>query len=304
MRTGAYLVSGILMSLALVSLSACGSTNGNNCENGLSDCNGACVNFQSDGDNCGACGTVCGAGEICETGACVPACPTGQLQCGGTCVDPDDNVQYCGATGDCLGANAGQACAANYECTDGACACAAPYTECADDVCVNLDNDAANCGACYNQCADSASCIDGVCRAAVTYAGALTPTNGRWSYGGVIGLEGANAECSANWANSRVCTEDELYYAGQNNELVNAMDVGGNTVAAFWLENENRPDNQECVDSTQENIRWSYQTAHIMHYGYYAALENATGVLDVPAEGGCNTGMYNVPCCYEAVVIE
>ena len=56
------------------------------CATGLSDCGGACVNTKTDEANCGACGTVCTANQVCQqdgqgascfpTGAC-PAATTG-----------------------------------------------------------------------------------------------------------------------------------------------------------------------------------------------------------------------------------
>jgi hypothetical protein len=42
------------------------------CTDGQTDCNGQCVNLQSDDNNCGACGAACPDGTICEIG-CVPA---------------------------------------------------------------------------------------------------------------------------------------------------------------------------------------------------------------------------------------
>jgi hypothetical protein len=35
------------------------------------ECNGKCVNFQNDKENCGSCGNVCRDGEICQKGECV-----------------------------------------------------------------------------------------------------------------------------------------------------------------------------------------------------------------------------------------
>lgn len=44
------------------------------CTPAQTDCNGVCVDLNSDEANCGACGRACGAGEVCNNGlACQPA---------------------------------------------------------------------------------------------------------------------------------------------------------------------------------------------------------------------------------------
>jgi hypothetical protein len=40
------------------------------CPSGQTLCFGACVDLETDGTNCGACGTVCGAGPLCMNGHC------------------------------------------------------------------------------------------------------------------------------------------------------------------------------------------------------------------------------------------
>jgi len=62
---------------------------------------GTCVDPLTDENNCGACGTVCAAGESCNAGVCEagpPVCaePT-ETDCGGTCVDTDADVNNCGS---------------------------------------------------------------------------------------------------------------------------------------------------------------------------------------------------------------
>ncbi len=61
-----------------------------------------CVDVRSDPDNCGDCGTICGTGEVCTSGACV--CGPAALVCGGTCVDPTSDPSNCGACGRSCGA--------------------------------------------------------------------------------------------------------------------------------------------------------------------------------------------------------
>ena len=70
-----------------------------------------CADVASDRRNCGACGTRCVPGQVCETGRCVAACPEGQQRCGGRCVDPLVDPMNCGACG--------TACPAGHRCVTG-----------------------------------------------------------------------------------------------------------------------------------------------------------------------------------------
>ena len=61
-------------------------------------CDGACVQTDTDQNNCGACGTTCAAVQSCVAGSC--ACPTaGHSLCGSVCVDTNTNRSHCGACG-------------------------------------------------------------------------------------------------------------------------------------------------------------------------------------------------------------
>ena len=61
----------------LATLTKCGSgsvctasSGACNCGNGQTCCNGACVNLSADRNNCGTCGSTCGAGASCQAGSC------------------------------------------------------------------------------------------------------------------------------------------------------------------------------------------------------------------------------------------
>jgi hypothetical protein len=95
-----------------------------------------CVNPQSDSQNCGVCGKVCGAGQSCSAGACVV-----QLPNGGTCQ----------SNGQCVSGN----------CSNTTC-CAAGQTGCSG-ACVSLSNNNANCGTCGHGCTGAATCSNGNC---------------------------------------------------------------------------------------------------------------------------------------------
>jgi hypothetical protein len=69
------------------SCDACPATGPNCCPD-----TGGCTDRLTDRNNCGACGTVCAAGEECQGGRCLS-------NCGGTWVDTDTNLRNCGRCG-------------------------------------------------------------------------------------------------------------------------------------------------------------------------------------------------------------
>ncbi len=85
------------------------------CDLGELSCDGACVRPDSDPRNCGACGVVCGEGEVCAGGACGGGCGAPRTTCGDRCVDLLRDPDHCGACG--------------VECDSGVCAggvCSSP----------------------------------------------------------------------------------------------------------------------------------------------------------------------------------
>jgi hypothetical protein len=120
------------------------------------DCEGFCVDLDVDHLNCGGCGIVCEAGEICQAGACVASCREPLTRCSGVCYDLSSDPERCGT---CT-----NACEEGEHCIDGECgmACYGDFTECMG-VCVDLSSDWNNCGMCRNRCADGEICADGAC---------------------------------------------------------------------------------------------------------------------------------------------
>jgi len=66
---------------------------------GLEECDGQCVNTQTDRNHCGRCNQACEGGYICEGGSCVLYCPPGLIECYGRCVDPNVDPNNCSACG-------------------------------------------------------------------------------------------------------------------------------------------------------------------------------------------------------------
>lgn len=147
-----------------VILVAAGCTNQPECKGTAQVCDGSCVEFRSDVENCGACNHACAPGEVCSAGSCALTCQAGLVTCGGRCVDPLTDWANCGASGSCVGALAGAACAAGEVCSAGSCqlSCQAGLTDC-DGSCADVRRDNLNCGACGNACAAGEACSNGAC---------------------------------------------------------------------------------------------------------------------------------------------
>jgi hypothetical protein len=111
------------------------------CKGGLK-CNKVCIDPQTDGNNCGSCGNVCGQGQRCQGGTCGGGggggdcgdCPANTVCENGTCVAAPDRCAgptgICDADGTpCGTAATGETCTCertvegNTVCVDGANAC-------------------------------------------------------------------------------------------------------------------------------------------------------------------------------------
>jgi hypothetical protein len=130
---------------------------------------GAC-NAGTTGISCGSGGNICEpcpAGSNCINQTCETTAPCGPATCGAGCC----SGQAClsgtsnGACGE--GGGACQVCGAGSTCVNHQCVaqptCPPGLTDC-NGICVNLQVDKANCGACGNACGGSQRCRGGVCK--------------------------------------------------------------------------------------------------------------------------------------------
>lgn len=75
------------------------------CKGGTTRCNGACVDTNTDPNNCGGCGDECDAGEVCRQGECAcdvcgdaSDCPFTSVQAAVDAANPGDTIAICKGT--------------------------------------------------------------------------------------------------------------------------------------------------------------------------------------------------------------
>ena len=115
---------------------------------------GGCTDLSVDPLHCGACGTSCGSGQMCQSGVC---CNAGTTNCGGSCVSFQDDEANCGGCG--------LACASTEVCVNGGCQpnCTGSTPNLCNNGCTNTQTDENNCGGCGTQCAGGQVCASGSC---------------------------------------------------------------------------------------------------------------------------------------------
>jgi hypothetical protein len=100
-----------------VSTAGCGIDSG--CPKAFTKCGNVCVDPSTDTQNCGGCGQVCPAGQVCAASLCTATCAPGFVWCNGACLDARVDPNDCGSCGNaCSGATPicfGSACVAKVK---------------------------------------------------------------------------------------------------------------------------------------------------------------------------------------------
>jgi hypothetical protein len=149
-----------------------------NCDTVLS--NGCEVNYKTDTNHCGACGTSCAttnaSSTSCNGGACVPICTAGHAACGspqnGCAINTTTDAANCGGCNNVCNTAAGAHVSANT-CSGSSChpTCSGLFANC-DNIPANgcelpVGSDKTNCGGCGVTCgsanASATSCTNGAC---------------------------------------------------------------------------------------------------------------------------------------------
>jgi hypothetical protein len=128
--------------------------------------------------------------------------------------------------------------------------------------------------------------------------GALTSTPGRFNYNAMLGLPGANAACTTNFAGTHACTYQDLQNAAAGGDLKGLTDIMGMTVTSFWAIDSSAAALEQCNDDVNSHLNWEYATAHTASRGEKVALnpDGTLGPLQTMLQ--CNfSGNAWVGCC-------
>jgi hypothetical protein len=131
------------------------SGDGSLCWAGTEQCGSTCIDVSKDPANCGHCGKICSAGEVCSLGTCAVECGGGTRFCGSFCVNVEIDPAHCGACD--------APCASGQLCAGGSCVaqCPGKLVPCLGG-CVDTAQDPKHCGACGAKCAVG-GCAGGTC---------------------------------------------------------------------------------------------------------------------------------------------
>jgi hypothetical protein len=192
------------------------------CNAGFGNCdanpaNGCEISTNTDNANCGACGRVCAAGQVCAAGACTTTCAAGTTNCSGDCVNTSTDPRHCGACGRaCALANV-----AVNACSGGACViggCATGFGDCdgmaANGCETNLRSaDVNNCGGCGVRCTfanAAATCATGTCALGACNTG-FANCDGSAANGCEVATNSDNANCGMC---GRACPSGQVCASG------------------------------------------------------------------------------------------
>ena len=167
------------------------------CLENRTDCEGTCVDLNSNPKHCGACGMTCPEGQVCAEGACSTECPSGTIECTGACVNNATDMENCGSCDVVCTVSNG-----SPRCASGACiisSCAGGFVDCDEDYVTGceaeISSDRNNCGACGTVCGEDEDCVERRCTRVITDATKLV--NGETC--------GSGEECASGNCVNKVC---------------------------------------------------------------------------------------------------
>lgn len=248
------------------------------CGEGQVCCNTTCVAIDSDPNNCGGCGVVCGGNETCTAGECVcgsASCSADEAQiccpdgAGFSCASASNDSLNCGGCGVTCAEGDGERCLAGVcgclkkpgtnptdndptiieQCTDGSVCCPA-RPEFPNELrgCVDL-NTVEDCGSCGNKCGDGEQCIGGQCA-----CGDDRPI----SADGLGAVCGDDQACCFNANGQQECRAEQDCRCGGTLDTTTGEVQGGVTCAGVqiccWVDLPGLPARPEptCVDPSKD----------------------------------------------------
>ena len=196
-----------------------------------------CANPQSDPQNCGGCGTACGAGKVCSAGTCNTTCGGNTTTCG------SGNGAYCASlqTDNANCGVCGTVCGAGKVCSAGVCSttCGGNTTTCGSGnnaYCASLQTDNANCGVCGTVCLAGKMCSAGACN--TTCALGLTACgSGNSAYCANVQSDNANCgTCGNVCPGNSTCTATvcKALQAGSTYSQAFVINVTPTTQCTAW----------------------------------------------------------------------
>jgi RHS repeat-associated protein len=181
---------------------------GGGCPDGQTSCNGICVDMQSDANNCGACGSICGSGQGCQGGGCkILSCPGQSGDCDGK---PGNGCEINLASDPANCGACGHACATGAVCNAATCVatCTGPSTQ----ACGNCGTQSRTCNAgtwsAWGACTGQGACAPGAtqacgsggtqsCTAACAWGPCGCPSGQAACSGGCKNLQADPSNCGA-----------------------------------------------------------------------------------------------------------
>ncbi len=246
-----------------------------------SECDGECVDVETDENHCGGCGIECST-EVedgvpaCVDGNCSFACVDGLEACDGECVATDDSLEHCGGCGnECTTADSHAA----PSCEDGVCSfvCLGDRVDCGGE-CVDIEINDDHCGGCDQSCEVGQGCVEETC-VDIPCDPQMRPFGG-----GQGSTDDPFTICDvAHLQNIHPAGEDSDQYLASHFQLYGDIDLAGRSLAPIGLGGD--WDFEQSIFSEKFEGVFDGGGFAIENYRVNSSLI-ATGLFGVIGEGG------------------